>query len=93
MTLHTTILLLYEDVSVMVTPYQISLPFPLPDDPSSDAMKKIISLPKANVRSNINVKVGDMFEETRQILYDLYKPFNEELAHMFGDKRLNYEIR
>ena len=53
----------------------------------------MISLPKANVRSKTNAKVGNMFEETRQILFDFYRPFNEELAHMFGDEKLNYGIR
>ena len=63
------------------------------DDPSADEMKKILTLPKANVRSKSNVKVGEMMEETRQILHEFYKPFNEELAQMAGDEKFNYGIR
>ena len=63
------------------------------DDPSPEEMKKILTLPKANVRSKSNVKVGEMKEETRQILYEFYRPFNEELAQMAGDEKFNYGIR
>ena len=56
-------------------------------------MKRILNLPKANVRSKTNVKIGDMYNETRQILYDFYRPFNAELAQMFGDEKLNYGLR
>ena len=54
-------------------------------------MAKITSQPIANRRRNRDV--GDMNEETRQLLYQFYKPFNEELAKLTGDEKLNYGIR
>ena len=56
-------------------------------------MKKIVGASKTNVRSEQNMKVGKMKEETRRILYDFYKPFNEELAELLGDEKFNYGLR
>ena len=61
------------------------------DDPPDDVMAKIISRPIANRRRNQTV--GDMNDETRQLLYKFYQPFNEDLARLSGNENLNYGLR
>ena len=55
-------------------------------------MKKMVSLENINVRNSQNLRVGEMMEETRKILYDFFKPFNEELARLAGDQKFNYGL-
>ena len=55
-------------------------------------MKKMVSLENTNVRNSQNLRVGEMMEETRKILYDFFKPFNEEMARLSGDEKFNYGL-
>ena len=48
-------------------------------------IRKIIKQPKANKRKFKDRKVGKMLNETREILNDFYRPFNEEIAQILND--------
>ncbi|XP_045202463.2 carbohydrate sulfotransferase 15-like isoform X2 [Mercenaria mercenaria] len=51
--------------------------------------KNITSIGRANVRSGGDTLVGDMLPETRQLLSDFYKPYNERLKALLG-KEFDY---
>ena len=59
--------------------------------PEAEKFKKRARRPKA---SNANIhgayKNQTMFEETRTILYQFYKPFNRALAQLLNDSRFDY---
>lgn len=38
------------------------------------------------------VNVGEMLQETMNILTDFYEPFNEQLAELLGDRHYLYHL-
>ena len=56
-------------------------------------MKQVVGLSKVNVNSKGHSRYGDMKNETRRVLYEFYKPFNEELASIIGEEKLNYGMQ
>ena len=47
---------------------------------------EIIDHPNYNERKESDRELGGMLTETREILQKFYRPFNEELASILGDK-------
>ena len=45
---------------------------------------------RANMRPLLDRETGSMLPETRELLYQFYKPFNERLANVLGDELFNY---
>ena len=60
---------------------------------SDQKMAEITQMDRSNTRRTEQKAIGTMKDETRKLLYDFYKPFNDELARLLNDQRFNYDIR
>ena len=60
--------------------------------PSESKFHEMITMRRANTRSDRNINVGPMWSETRQLLYQFYKPFNALLAELLQDRRFDYGL-
>ena len=60
---------------------------------SDQKMTEITQMDRSNTRTTEKKAVGTMKDETRKLLYDFYKPFNDELARLLNDQRFYYDIR
>ena len=59
--------------------------------PEAEKLKKRARRPKpSNANKHGTYKNQTMFEETRTILYQFYKPFNRALAQLLNDSRFDY---
>ena len=45
----------------------------------------------ANVRRPVDAEKGDMLNQTRKLLEDFYRPFNEEMCRLTGDTSFLYK--
>lgn len=50
-----------------------------------ELLKNISTKAPANTRSGTDARVGDMLPQTRKILSEFYKPFNERLKELLGN--------
>ncbi|XP_045202042.2 carbohydrate sulfotransferase 15-like [Mercenaria mercenaria] len=57
--------------------------------PPKRLMEKIAQHAKANTNWQRKVEVGEMWQKTYKLLYDFYKPFNDQLVKLLGNK-FNY---
>ena len=60
---------------------------------SDQKMDKITKMDRSNTKGPRKEAIGSMKDETRNLLYEFYKPFNEELARLLHDQRFNFGIR
>ena len=60
---------------------------------SDQKMDKITKMDRSNTKGPGKEAIGSMKDETRKLLYEFYKPFNEELARLLHDQRFNFGIR
>ncbi|XP_053404995.1 carbohydrate sulfotransferase 15-like [Mercenaria mercenaria] len=60
---------------------------------SDDRMKQIVTMHIINGRKPGNLDKGQMFESTRRLLYEFYKPHNEQLSVLLNDAKYNYGPR
>lgn len=58
--------------------------------PPSD-LDKISAQDRAFVRNSQDKAVGDMLPETRKLLTNFYRKYNEQLATMLGDQRFLWQ--
>ena len=57
-----------------------------------DLTRNISTASPANTRSGGDKLLGDMLPETRQLLTEFYKPYNERLAKLLGPE-FDYNIK
>ena len=52
---------------------------------------KRINIPKVYNKSKKKPLVGEMFNSTRKILQDFYKPYNTDLANFLNDPKFKWK--
>ncbi|XP_053388331.1 carbohydrate sulfotransferase 15-like [Mercenaria mercenaria] len=57
--------------------------------PSTSLMEKIAGRTEANTNFKRKAEVGEMWPQTYKLLYKFYKPFNDQLVKLLGN-RFNY---
>ena len=55
------------------------------DVPDEEAMNVITSMPWVMGNHAYKTEAEPMLQETREVLYEFYRPYNEHLAYMMGD--------
>lgn len=54
--------------------------------PSEEIMTEVVEETRAETKSQGDVKLGDMLPKTRELLAELYKPYNERLVELLGEE-------
>jgi hypothetical protein len=71
---------------------RLCLGFFFVDEPPAETMKLVMRKSHANTRDEEDKQPGEMLPQTRDVLAQFYKPWNEKLVELIGEG-YRYKLR